>query len=200
MDESYLALRNAAGDELFLYVVVDVESLAGRGEVAEYELGQLLVCTLFPNPEHVVHALIHFRPRLIGQQRIHDTLVEAELAPIVCDGEHIVHVRLDQPRVYLACALGEFFHERLLNLGRLRHLVVVHNLGPRQIQLVGGLYVRGLMEKTHKLWQIKELAEACPRPVPRPLRGQLHRRHRLAEVRRPRVEEIHAETTKCVVL
>lgn len=106
VDESYLALRDATGNELFLYVVVDVEALAGRGQVAEYELRQLLSRPVLPDAEHVVHTAVDLRAVRVGQQRVHHALVEAELAPVVCDGEHIVLRRVYHPRMDFRRALG----------------------------------------------------------------------------------------------
>ena len=53
-------------------------------------------------------------------------------------------------------------------LGRLGHNVVVFHLRRGQVQLVGGLDVRDLLEQIHQFWQIEKLGEAGPRPVAGP--------------------------------
>ena len=106
VDEGYLLRRYATRDQLRFYVVVDVEALAGRGQVAEYELRQLFVRALLPDAEHVVHTAVDLRSRLVRQQRVHHALVEAELAPVIRDGEHIVLRRVYHPRVDFRRALG----------------------------------------------------------------------------------------------
>ena len=129
VDKGYFALWHPASDELFLDVIIDAETFAGRREVAENELSQLLVRTVLPNLEHVVHALIYLSVWLIGQKWINNALVESEFTAVVGDSEHIVHAWVNLPGVYLARALGKSFYERLLYLRGLRHFVVVHNLG-----------------------------------------------------------------------
>ena len=133
VNKGYLALRDAPRDQLRFHVVVDVKTLAGRREVAEYELRQLLARAVLPDAEHVVHTAVDLRAVSVGQQRVHHALVEAELAPVVCDGEHIVLTGVYHPRMDFRRALGELLHELLLYLCRLRDLVVVHNLRLGQI-------------------------------------------------------------------
>ena len=58
----------------------------------------------------------------------------------------------------------------------------------RQIQHRGGLHVGGLAEHLHQFRHVDEPGEARVQPVARAVRRKLHRRHRLAERRRPRIE------------
>ena len=132
VDKGYLALRDASVGEFFLYIVVDVEALAGRGQVTEYELRQLLARPVLPDAENVVHTAVDFSAVRVGQKRIDDALVEAELAPVIRDGEHIVLAGVYHPRMDFRRALGELLHELSLNLRRLRDLVVVYDLGRGQ--------------------------------------------------------------------
>ena len=97
-------------------------------------------------------------------------------------------------------ALGELLYKPLLYLRGLRHFVVVNDLWFWQIQLVSRLNICYLAEQAHELRQIKELAEPRSRPIARTLGRQLHRRDRLAEVRRPCVEVVKAKTLECVML
>ena len=200
MDKGYLILRHPASDELFLNVVVNAETFTGRREVAEQNLCQAVRFCVLPNLKHVVHTAVDLRPWLVWQQRVNYALVESELAAIVGDSEHIVHAWVNLPGMDFRSALGKFFYERLLYLRGLRHFVVVNDLRFWQIQLIGSFNVCHLLKDAHKLGQIKELAKPRPRPIARPLRSQLHRRHCLSEVRRPCVEMVHSELVECVVL
>ena len=132
VDEGYLLRRYATRDQLRFYVVVNVKTLTGRGQVAEYELRQLLSRPVLPDAEHVVHTAVDLRAVRVGQQRVHHALVEAELAPVIRDGEHIVLAWIDHPRMDFRRALGELLHELLLYLRRLGHFVVVHDFGRGQ--------------------------------------------------------------------
>ena len=64
-------------------------------------------------------------------------LVMATLTPIVRDSEHVVHAGVNLPGVDFSRALGELLYKPFLNLRGLRHLIVIHNFGLWQIQLVG---------------------------------------------------------------
>ena len=85
------------------------------------------------------------------------------------DLEHIVRAGVNKLCVYPCGALGQLLHHLLLYLRGLRHLVVIDGRGRRQVELVGGLDIRRLLEQGHELRQIKELGKARPRPVARTL-------------------------------
>ena len=61
----------------------------GCGNIAEYELGQLIRLPVPPDLHDIVHALIDLGSRLIRQQRVDDPLVQPQLAAIRSDLEHI---------------------------------------------------------------------------------------------------------------
>ena len=128
VDESYLVLRHATSNKFRAYVVINAETFAGSRKVAKQNLGQAVRFCVLPNLKHVVHTAVDLCPRLVWQQRVNYALVESELAPIVSDGEHVVHAGVNLPGVDFRRALGKFFYERLLYLRGLRHLVVVHDL------------------------------------------------------------------------
>ena len=85
------------------------------------------------------------------------------------DLEHIVRAGVNKLCVYPCGALGQLLHHLLLYLRGLRHLVMIDGRGRRQVELVGGLDIRRLLEQGHELRQIKELGKARPRPVARTL-------------------------------
>ena len=66
-------------------------------------------------------------------------------------------------------------------LGWFGLLHMVDCLGGGEVELVGGLDVRRLLEHGHELWQVEEAGEPGPCPVAGALRGQLNGRHRLPE-------------------
>ena len=73
-------------------------------------------------------------------------------------------------------------------------------LWPRQVQLVRQLDVRDLLEGGHQLRQIEEFGEARLCAEPRPLRGQLHRRHSFPKGGGPSVEVLEPHLLQLVVL
>ena len=62
----------------------------GRGNVAEYQLGQLVSLAVSPDLYDIAHTLIDLGAGFIRQQLVDDTLVQAQLAAITGNLEHIV--------------------------------------------------------------------------------------------------------------
>ena len=158
------------------------------GEVAEHELGQSVRLPVLPDAVDVVHAAIDLAVRVVRQVGVDDALVKPQLAPVRGDLEHIVRAGVNKLGVYPCGALGQLLHHLLLYLRGLRHLVVIDGRGRRQVELVGGLDIRRLLEQGHELRQIKELGKARPRPVPRTLGSQFDGGLRLSEGGSPAVE------------
>ena len=136
----------------------------------------------------VVHAAIDLAVRVVRQVGVDDALVKPQLAPVRGDLEHIVRAGVNKLGVYPCCAFGQLLHHLLLYLRGLRHLVMIDGRGRRQVELVGGLDIRRLLEQGHELRQIKELGKARPRPVARTLGSQLNGGLRLPEGGSPAVE------------
>ena len=55
----------------------------GGGQVAEHQLRTPIVGTLLPNLEHIVDAGIDLAVRVVRQQRIHQPLVQGQLAAVI---------------------------------------------------------------------------------------------------------------------
>ena len=158
------------------------------GQIAEHELSQPVRLSVLPDAVDVVHAAIDLAVRVIRQVGVDDALVKPQLAPVRGDLEHIVRAGVNKLCVYPCGALGQLLHHLLLYLRGLRHLVVIDGRGRRQVELVGGLDIRRLLEQGHELRQIKELGKARPRPVARTLGSQLNGSLRLPEGGSPAVE------------
>ena len=172
----------------------------GCGNIAEYELGQLIRLPIPPDLHDIVHTLIDLGSRLIRQQRVDDPLVQPQLAAIAGNLEHIVLPGVNAPAVYLGRPLGEGLYHRFLVFGGLGHDVVVFHLRGRKMELVGGLDVRDLFEQVHQFRQIEKLGEAGPGPVAGPFRGKLQSGHCLPEAAGPAVKVRHAQLLKPVIL
>ena len=153
------------------------------GQIAEHELGQPVCLPVLPDAVDVVLAV-----RVVRQVGVDDALVKPQLAPVRGDLEHIVRAGVNKLGVYPCCTFGQLLHHLLLYLRGLRHLVVIDGRGRRQIELVGCLDIRRLLEQGHKLRQIKELGKARPRPVARTFGSQLDGSLRFPEGGSPAVE------------
>ena len=147
-------------------------TLRGR-QVAEHELRQLLRLPVLPDAVDVVHAQIDLAVRVVRQVGVDYPLVEAQLASVRGDLEHIVGACVHAPRVDFCGALGQLLHHLLLQRRGLADLVVVDRRRRGKVKLVGGLDVRRLPKQVHQLRQVKELGKPRPRPVACPLRGKL---------------------------
>ena len=62
----------------------------GRGNVAKYQLGQLVSLAVPPDLHDITHTLIDLGAGFIRQQLVDDTLVQTQLAAIAGNLEHIV--------------------------------------------------------------------------------------------------------------
>ena len=95
------------------------------GKVAEHELCQFVRLSVLPDAVDVVHAAIDLAVRGIGQVGVYDALIEAQLAPIRGNLEHIVLACVHDTRVNFCGALGQLLHHLLLQRRGLTDLVVV---------------------------------------------------------------------------
>ena len=145
----------------------------GSGQVAEHELRQLLRLSVLPDAVDVVDAEIDLAVRVVRQVGVDDALIEAQLASVRGNLEHIVGACVHAPRVDFCGALGQLLHHLLLQRRGLCDLGVVDGSGRGKVKLIGGLDVRRLTKQVHQLRQIEELGKPRPRPVARPLRGKL---------------------------
>ena len=64
------------------------------GNVAEYQLGQLLSLPVPPNLHNICNTLVNFGVCFIWQQRVDDSLVKAQFSAIRGDFEHIIGGRV----------------------------------------------------------------------------------------------------------
>ena len=110
VDECDLLLRDAAGDQLLLEVIVDVEALvlSGGREVAEDKLRQPLFLCVIPDFIDVLHTGIDLAAWLVGQQRVDQTLIQPDLPSVRGDLQHVVLRRLHLLVVdsYLTVSVG----------------------------------------------------------------------------------------------
>ena len=95
------------------------------GKVAEHELCQFVRLSVLPDAVDVVHAAIDLAVRGIRQVGVYDALIEAQLAPIRGNLEHIVLACVHDTRVNFCGALGQLLHHLLLQRRGLTDLVVV---------------------------------------------------------------------------
>ncbi len=127
-------------------------------------------------------------------------MVEAELAAIRRNLEHIVGSRIDRAGMDGGGALRKFPHHSFLEIGRLGDDVVVNRFRGGKVELVGGLDVGGLFPELHQLRQVEEFGEARPRPVSGSFGGQFDACRRFPERAGPAVEMREAPLFERVVL
>ena len=99
MDKPYLLGRNTTGNQLLTHIVIDIECaviLRGR-EVAEHKLCSFCIGVFLPDTVHIVDTGIDLAVWVIRQHRVNHSLVESQLAPVICDFEHIINIRLYKP-------------------------------------------------------------------------------------------------------
>ena len=84
MDKGDLAFRHSLQGELFLYVLIDIESpvIFRRGHIAEDKLRLLLLHTLLPDISYIFDTDVYLAPRIIRKLRVHQALVESDLPAI----------------------------------------------------------------------------------------------------------------------
>ena len=190
VDEGNLAFGDALLQELLLQIVVDVKTtvVVRRGEIAEDKLGRTLFLGPLPDLVDVLRAGGNLAVVVIRQPGVHEALVQGELASVVGDQQHVVLVGGDHLVPYLLGTLREAFHHLLLGLRGLEHHMAVVGFGNRELQHVGGLDIRGLLEHGHELGQIVETGKAGLGAVAGALRGKLDGRDGLTKGRGPGIK------------
>ena len=98
MDELNLLFRNPACNQFVPDIVIDVKRTVPmrRGQVAEHELRQLLRIPFFVDAQDVFHAGVDFTARFVGQQRVHQPLIQPQLSSIRRNPEHVVLLRVNR--------------------------------------------------------------------------------------------------------
>ena len=99
-------------------------TLRGR-QVAEHELRQLLRLPVLPDAVDIVHAAIDLTAGIVRQVGVDYPLVEAQLASVRGDLEHIVGACVHDTRVNFCGALRQLLHHLLLQRRGLADLVVI---------------------------------------------------------------------------
>ena len=97
MDELNLLFRNPACNQFVPDIVIDVKRTVPmrRGQVAEHELRQLLRIPFFVDTQDVFHAGVDFTARFVGQQRVHQPLIQHQLSPVRSNFEHVIDLWID---------------------------------------------------------------------------------------------------------
>ena len=168
VDELNLVFRHTGGNQLLANVIVHVKVAVvfRRREVAEQKLGQLLVFAFLPDLQHVLNAYVQLAVGVIRQHGVHQANVQANLAPIVGDAEHIVLGGIHSAGMDAGGTFAQFLHHFLLNLRGFCHHGFKLCFWHRQMELVGCFNVRNLLEHGHQFRQIEKLCESRPRPIP----------------------------------
>ena len=192
MDELYLLFGNAARHQLVPNIVVHIKAVrAGRAQIAENHLRGALRLCLFPNGKDPLHAGIRLAVGVIGQKRIHQPLIQRQLAAIIRDAQHVVLIRGYQAVAHRLGPLTQRrYHLTLQFTGRQLHNrgLAACDFRDRQLQHISGLNVGTLLEHIHKLGQIVKLCKPCFGAVAVALGGQLNRGNALAKRRGPRIK------------
>jgi len=156
MDKLYLLFGDAAHHQLVPNIVVHIKAVrAGCAQIAENHLrGALRLCS-FPNGKDPLHAGICLAVGVIGQKRIHQPLIQRQLAAIVRDAQHVVLIRGYQTVAHrLGTVTQRSYHLPLQLTGRQLHNrgLAACDFRDRQLQHIGSLNVGTLLEHIHKLW------------------------------------------------
>ena len=187
VDELDLRFRHPGGKQLCANIIVDIERAVslGRGHIAENQLRQIILFGFVPDTQNIVDAGIQLAVRVIRGERIHQPLVKAGFTSVRGDLQHIVHRGVNRTAMHLSSTFAQGFHHVLLDLRGFDHDSFKLGFRNRQMQLVGSLDVRCLLEHIHQLRQIKELGKTCARTVAGSFRRKLNGRGGLAKRRSP---------------
>ena len=202
MDKGYFLLGNAYFGELGTEIVIDIKAAVEmRGaQVAEDDLCPLVVRCFQPDVIDVPGTDSGLAVFIVGQQRIHEPLVQSQLPSVPGDAEHIVLLGADHLVSDLVRPLGEFLNHLPLQFRWLQLLHMVIGLGHRQLQHLCGLNIRHQPEHIDQLRQIVESCEPGLGTIAGTLRGQFHSSHRLTEVCCPSVKVLKAVILQCLGL
>ena len=190
VDELHLAFRHPGGNQLLANIIVDIEvAIVFRGrEIAEHKLCQLLIFSVLPELQHVLHTDVEFAVRVIREHRVHQADIQTNFSAIVGDAQHIVNGRIHIAGVNLGGAFAQFLHHCFLDLGRFYDHSFKLCIRHRKMQLVAGLDVCYFFEHRHQFGQIKELGKSCSGAIPSTFGGKLNCGGGLSKGRCPAVE------------
>ena len=167
VDELDFVFRHTGGNQLLANIIVDVEiAIVFRGrEVAEQELGQLLVFAFLPDLQDVAHTDVQLAVRVIREHGVHQADIQTDFSAIVGDAQHIIHGRIHIARVNLGGASTQFLHHCFLGFGRFYDHSFKLRIRHRQMKLVGSLDVCNFFEHRHQFRQIEEFCKPGARTV-----------------------------------
>ena len=146
----------------------------GCGQIAEDHLCGALSRGALPDFVDVGGAGVDLAVLIVREPIVYEPLVQGQLPSVVGDQKHVVLVGGNHPVPHLLRTLRQAAYHLLLSLRGLQNHVVVVGFGDGQVQHIGGLNVRRLLEHGHELRQIVEAGEAGFGAVAGALRGQLN--------------------------
>ena len=194
-----LFLRSIRGFRLFCLLRCSFHTLR-RGNIAEYQLRQPLIRAVLPDTEDIVDAGINLASRIIRQQRIDQTLIQAQLSSITGNLQHVIDPGINTAGVNLPGTLRQALHHGLLDFCGLHNDGFIVRRRRRQIQLIRRLNIRHFLEHGHQLRQVEELAEPGTRPIARSLRCQFNRRRGFTKGGSPGIEMGHVVPLQRAIL
>lgn len=88
MDKCDFLCWHSVCDQLRLNIIIDIERtvILRSGEVTEHKLSQLAGLTVLPDTKNISHTGIQFAVRVIGEQWVHQSLIQTQLSTIACGG------------------------------------------------------------------------------------------------------------------
>jgi hypothetical protein len=192
LNEGDFVFRDAQAFQFVGHVPINGKAtVLRRGQIAKHKLRQTVILGRLPNAMNVFHRQIDFALRIVRQAGFHQPQIQRGLAAFGGDFEHVVFARDQRARVSTPRRARETF-DKLFQFRRGRRIAdgrfFTFQFRTRQIEHLRGLHVRRLPENLHQLRHIDEPGEARVEPVARAVRRKLHRRHRLAERRRPGIK------------
>ena len=189
MDKGDLFSGNAHANQLIFNVIVDIKFpvIMGRGLVAENQLRSQNRGTLLPDLKDVLHTG-DLAVGIVREQRVHQPLVQGQLASVSRDGQHIVLVGFHRAGADFVGAFPQFFHHLFLEFAGFRLDNNTLRFGDRQLEHIRRLNVGGFFPNADEFRQIVESCKAGLGAESAALRLQFHRRDLFPEVRRPVVK------------
>ena len=143
MDKSYLLRRNTTGYQFLPHIVVDIEStvIFRSRKVAEHKLCRFGIGVFLPDTVHIIHAGVDLAVFKVWQHRVDKPLVKCQLAPIICDFQHIVDIRLYKSVTDFLGSLCEGSNHFRLDFARSDLDIAVVDLWHGELQHISGLNI-----------------------------------------------------------
>ena len=119
----------------------------------------ILFRSFLPDFKYILCTGTDFAILIVWQHRVHQSLIQCQLAAIVSDKQHIVYAGINHTITHTLSSFREVFHHFHLIGRRLQHNIMIICFRNRQLEHIRCLNISEFLIHLHKLRYVYEFAE-----------------------------------------